>query len=121
MAAAGGESKAPSDVDCANTLAVLEGKQASPERMLCRELEADQGESAASFEGVETGRHAVRGVTMYAAMRGDMRLLDINGARYLFDVDRDPAERRLPSTECPQLVVSLHEALRERQGTDITN
>ena len=110
-----------SDVDGANMLAVLEGKRSSPERTLFWEWEADQGEPEANFEGVQMGKHAVRGVKMYAAMLGDMKLLEINGARYLYDVARDPAERRPLSTEHPELVVSLHEALQEWKATDITN
>lgn len=121
MAAAGGESKIPRDVDGANMLAVLEGKQAGPERMLFWEWEADQGESGADLDRLLMGRHAVRGVKMYAVMRGDLKLLDINGARYLYDVARDPSERRPLSTEYPELVASLHEALQEWKGTDITN
>ena len=61
-------------------LAVLEGKQSSPERTLFWEWEADQGESGTNFERVQMGWHAVRGVKIYAAMRDDMKLLDINGA-----------------------------------------
>ncbi len=121
MAAAGAESRIPSNVDGANMLAVLEGKRSSPERTLFWEWEADQGEPGIKSEGVQMGKHAVRGVKMYAAMRGDMKLLDINGARYLYDVARDPAERRPLSTEHPELVKSLHGALQEWKATDITN
>ena len=117
LAAVGGESRIASDVDGANMLAVLEGKRSSPERTLFWEWEADQGEPEANFEGVQMGKHAVRGgedVRCHARRHEAAR----NQRRPITStiVARDPAERRPLSTEHPELVVSLHEALARMEG-----
>ena len=120
-AAAGRESRIPSGADGAELLAVVEGRESSPKRTPFWEWEANQGESETHFEDVELGKHAVQGLKTYAAMRGGTKLLDINGERCLYDVDRDPAERRPLSTEHPDLGVSLYEALQAWKATDVTN
>ncbi len=55
----------------------------------------------------------------YAAMRGNYKLLDINGARYLYDVERDPGERRNLAPERPEIFKQLSADLLAWQKTAI--
>ncbi|MBM3753974.1 MAG: sulfatase [Acidobacteria bacterium] len=79
--------KAPANVDGADMSAVWQGRSKSPERTVF-------------WEWPENPRQL-------AAMRGDYKLLDINDARYLYNVDADPGERRNLAPEMPELAKRL--------------
>ena len=55
-----------------------------------------------------------------AAMRGDFKLLDINGARYLYNVEQDPGERRNLAPEMPDLAKSLAADIQAWLKTAVT-
>jgi len=77
----------PANVDGADMSAVWQGKSKAPERTVF-------------WEWPDNPRQV-------AAMRGDYKLLDINGARYLYNVDADPGERRNLAPEMPEIAKSL--------------
>ncbi|MFB3827827.1 MAG: sulfatase-like hydrolase/transferase [Bryobacteraceae bacterium] len=88
LAAAGGAPDPAWKVDGADMLDVWTGKSRAPERTL--------------FWEWNSGGH-----DMLAAMRGDFKLLVINGGRFLYNVAEDPGERRDLSAEYPE----MHERL----------
>ena len=51
------------------------------------------------------------------AMRGDLKLLSINGAAFLYDVARDPAERRNVFAEYPEMYRRLQAEVKEWMAT----
>ncbi len=81
LAAAGGTPG--SQLDGRNMLDVFEGKAPPPDRTLFWEWRGE-------------------GVQWHAAMRGNLKLIEINGSRFLYDVVRDPGERRNVFAEYPE-------------------
>lgn len=55
----------------------------------------------------------------FAAMRGNFKLLDIAGAKFLYDVDRDPGERRNLAPELPDVFKRLNADLEAWKKTAI--
>jgi hypothetical protein len=51
------------------------------------------------------------GINMYAAMRGDFKLLEIGGNRFLYNVSTDPGERRTLAQQHPELFQQLRKEL----------
>lgn len=92
LAAAGGAPDPAWKVDGLNLLEVWRGKASLPERTLFWEWKAE-------------------GYDMRAAMRGDFKLLDISGARFLYNVREDPGERRTLAAEYPDLFQRLRKEL----------
>ncbi len=92
LAAAGGTPDPAWKVDGLNLLEVWRGKAPTPERTLFWEWKAE-------------------GYDMRAAMRGDFKLLDIRGARFLYNVREDPGERRTLAAEYPDLFKRLQQEL----------
>ncbi len=93
LAAAGGAPDPAWQVDGYNMLDVFQGKAAPPDRTLFWEWRSE-------------------GVQWHAALRGDLKLLQINGASFLYDVARDPAERRNVFAEHPEEFKQLQAALK---------
>ena len=92
LAAAGGVPDPAWKVDGLNLLEVWMGKAPMPERTLFWEWKAE-------------------GYDMRAAMRGDFKLLDISGSRFLYNVRQDPGERRTVAAEYPELFKRLRQEL----------
>jgi arylsulfatase A-like enzyme len=57
---------------------------------------------------------------MYAAMRGDFKLLEINGAQFLYNVAEDPGERRNLAAEQPEMFQRLRQELQDWRATEVT-
>ena len=93
LAAAGGTAQPEWKVDGMNLLDVWTGKQRMPERTLFWEFQTE-------------------GRSMLAAMRGDYKLLDIGGNRFLFNVRDDPGERRTIFQEHPEMFERLQNELK---------
>jgi arylsulfatase A len=101
VAAAGGEVKPEWKVDGANVLDVFTGKADRPaDRTLCWEWNS-------------------HGIQWYAAMRGNMKLLEINGAQFLYDVANDPGERRTLAQERKGVFERLRKELEEWKASEI--
>jgi hypothetical protein len=81
-------------VDGANMLDVWMGKSPGPDRTVFWEMEMP-GESW----------------KMHAAMRGDFKLLEIGGNRFLYNVKNDPGERRTLGAEYPEVMNGLRKEL----------
>ncbi len=81
-------------IDGRNMLDVWTGKAQSPDRTLFWEFQAE-------------------GVDMYAAMRGDFKLLVIGGQRYLYNLKDDPQERRTVAALYPEVFQRLNGELGE--------
>ncbi len=94
LAAAGGAPDPAWGVDGHNMLDVFQGKAPPPDRTLFWEWRAE-------------GRQE-----WLAAMRGDLKLLQINGASFLYNVVRDPAERRNVFAEYPEQFKQLQADLK---------
>lgn len=92
LSAAGGSPEAAWKLDGANMLDVWAGKAEGPERTLFWEF---------STEGVE----------MYAAMRGDFKLLRIGNNSFLYHLRKDPGERRTLRGEEAALFTQLEREL----------
>lgn len=100
VAAAGGKVDQAWKVDGLNMLEVFQGKAAAPERTLFWEWTSE-------------------GANMYAAMRGPLKLLEINGARFLYNVVEDPGERRTLVFEHPEMFQRLQTELTEWRKTEV--
>ena len=87
-------------VDGRNVLDVWQGKAKAPERTVF-------------WEWPENPRQL-------AAMRGNYKLLDINGARFLYDIERDPGERRNLAPELPEVFKQLAVDLAAWQASAIS-
>ncbi len=83
VAAAGGAVEAAWKVDGVNVLDVFKGQARPPDRTLFWEWQREGG-------------------NMYAAMRGDYKLLDIGGQQALYNVETDPGERRNLAARVPK-------------------
>jgi len=71
------------EIDGRNMLEVFQGRAPAPDRTLFWEWRAE-------------------GAQWHAAMRGDLKLIELNGARVLYNVARDPGERRNVFAEYPE-------------------
>ncbi len=100
LAAAGGAPDPAWKVDGLNLLEVWMGKASMPERTLFWEFTTE------NFD-------------MRAAMRGHFKLLDIHGARFLYNVQDDPAERRNLAAEYPELFKRLRAELEAWLATRV--
>lgn len=98
LAAAGGAARPEWNVDGMNLLDVWTGKQPMPERTLFWEFQTE-------------------GRNMLAAMRGDYKLLDIGGNRFLYNVREDPGERRTIFQEYPEIFQRLQDELKAWMST----
>ncbi|MBI3684513.1 MAG: sulfatase-like hydrolase/transferase [Acidobacteria bacterium] len=92
LAAAGGKPDAAWKVDGRNMLDVWMGKTPAPERTLFWEWQAETW-------------------NMYAAMRGDFKLLEIGDNRFLYNLREDPGERRTLAQEYPEIFQQLRKEL----------
>jgi arylsulfatase A len=100
LAAAGAEPKAEWKIDGRNLLPVWSGKERTPERTLFWEWRSE-------------------GTQQLAALRGDMKLVITGSNRpELFNVDKDPAERRSVIAEYPKLAKELEEELKAWLATE---
>ena len=52
-------------------------------------------------------------------MRGDYKLLDISGSRFLYNVREDPGERRTLAPEYPELFKRLQADLAAWKATEL--
>ena len=100
VAAAGGTVDPAWKVDGVNMLEVFQGKAAAPERTLFWEWTSE-------------------GANMHAAMRGDFKLLEINGAQFLYNVAEDPGERRTLAAEQPEIFQQLRQQLQYWRATEV--
>jgi arylsulfatase A len=92
LAAAGGKPDPAWKVDGANLLDAWMGKAKTPERTLFWEFQTE-------------------GRDMYAAMRGDLKLLQIGKERFLYNLAADPGERRTVFAEHPEMFKRLQAEL----------
>ena len=99
VAAAGGRVDAAWKVDGANLLDAWMGKAAPPERTVFWEWGAER-------------------YNMHAAMRGDFKLLDMGGNRFLYNVAEDPGERRTVAAEYPEIFKQLQAELEAWLATE---
>ncbi len=90
LAAAGGRPDPAWKVDGDNMLDVWTGKAPAPDRTLFWEMDL----------GNENWK-------MHAAMRGDFKLLEVGGNRFLYNVRTDPEERRTLGAEYPEVMKQL--------------
>lgn len=100
LAAAGGAPDPAWKVDGMNMLDVFQGKVKPPERTLFWEW-------------------TIEGGNMHAAMRGDFKLLDISGSRFLYNVAKDPGERRTLIPEYPEIARRLTDELTAWKATAV--
>ncbi len=101
LAAAGGAPDPAWKVDGANMLEVWMGKTKAPDRTLFWEWQTEGG-------------------TMLAAMRGDFKLLEIGGNRFLYNLREDPGERRTLAAEYPEIFKQLQGELKAWMATAVT-
>ncbi|MGH9673602.1 MAG: sulfatase-like hydrolase/transferase [Bryobacteraceae bacterium] len=97
LAAAGGAPDPAWKVDGRNLLDAWTGKTPMPERTLFWEFQAE-------------------GRDMWAAMRGDFKLLQIGRERFLYDLRSDPGERRTVFAEHPEMFKRLQAELEAWRG-----
>jgi hypothetical protein len=57
---------------------------------------------------------------MYAAMRGDFKLLEIGENAFLYNIGKDPQERRTLAAEYPEIFQQLRKELRAWIATETT-
>jgi arylsulfatase A-like enzyme len=88
LAAAGVTPDPAGQVDGVNMLDVWRGRSKAPDRTVFWELQAEGG-------------------NMYAAMRGDWKLLEIGGSRFLYNLKSDPQERRTLAAQEPEIFKRL--------------
>ena len=100
LAAAGGAPDPAWKVDGANMLDVWLGKAPAPDRTVFWE-----------FPWKNYG--------MYAAMRGDWKLLEIGGTPFLYNVKLDPQERRTLAPAHPDVLKRLQADLRAWQASEV--
>jgi arylsulfatase A-like enzyme len=101
IGAAGGEIDPAWKIDGMNMLDVWTGKAEAPERTLFWEWQVEGG-------------------SMLAAMRGDYKLLEIGGSRFLYNVREDPGERRTLAAEHPEIFLQLQGELKAWMATAIS-
>jgi arylsulfatase A-like enzyme len=100
LAAAGGTPDPAWKVDGANLLDFWQGRAKAPERTLFWEWNAENYD-------------------MRAAMRGDFKLLEISGSRFLYNVREDPGERRTLAAEYPELFKQLQAEWKAWKATEV--
>lgn len=100
LAAAGATPDPAWKVDGANLLDAWQGRARVPERALFWEWNAE-------------------GHDMRAAMRGDLKLLEISGARFLYNVREDPGERRTLFAEHPEIFKQLQAEWKAWKATEV--
>jgi arylsulfatase A-like enzyme len=100
LAAAGGAPDPAWKVDGSNLLEVWLGKAKVPERTLFWEWNAESHD-------------------MRAAMRGDFKLLEIGGTRFLYNVREDPGERRTLFAEYPEIFKRLQADWKAWKATEV--
>lgn len=100
LAAAGGRPDPAWKVDGMNVLDVWAGKANAPERTLFWELQAEGGD-------------------MYAAMRGDFKLLVMGDNKFLYNVKEDPEERRTLGGAYPDVLKQLMAELNAWKATAV--
>lgn len=93
MAAAGATPDSAWKVDGVSMLDVWTGKAKAPDRTLFWELENQSG------------------WTMYAASRGDFKLLRLGPNEFLYNLKNDPGERRTLGAEYPEVLAGLRKDL----------
>lgn len=93
LAAAGLSPDAAWQVDGRNMLDVWTGKEKAPDRTVFWEWQIEGG-------------------NMFAAMRGDWKLLEIGGNRFLYNIKLDPGERRTLAAEYADVFKSLQADLK---------
>jgi arylsulfatase A-like enzyme len=98
VAASGARLNPEWQVDGVNMLDVWMGKARAPDRTVFWEWQTEGG-------------------TMLAAMRGDFKLLDIGGNRFLYNVREDPGERRTLAAEYPDVFKQLQAELKSWLAT----
>jgi len=99
VAAAGGGVDPAWKVDGANLLDAWSGKAKPPERTLFWEWNAER-------------------YNMYAAMRGDFKLLEIGPNKFLYNLRDDPGERRTLGGEYPEILKQLEAELAAWRATE---
>ncbi len=100
VAAAAGKVDPAWKVDGVNVLDAFLGVGSPPERTLFWEWTSEGGR-------------------MYAAMRGDFKLLDIGGSQFLYNVAKDPGERRTILQEYPEIHKRLAAELTAWKATSV--
>ncbi len=100
LAAAGGAPDPAWKVDGSDLLEVWLGKAKVPERTLFWEWNAESHD-------------------MRAAMRGDFKLLEIGGTRFLYNVREDPGERRTLFAEYPEIFKRLQADWKAWKATEV--
>lgn len=100
LAAAGGTPDPAWKVDGMNMLDVWQGRGPGPDRTLFWEWQ-------------------VAGGDMYAAMRGDFKLLQLGKNFFLYNVKSDPGERRTLAAEYPDLFQRLRRELEAWKATEV--
>ena len=100
VAAAGGKVDPAWKVDGINLLDVWQGKARVPDRTLFWEWQVEGG-------------------NMLAATRGDFKLLEIGGNRFLYNLRDDPGERRTLAAEHPGIFKQLQAELKSWLETAI--
>ncbi len=100
LGAAGGAPDPAWNVDGVNMLDVWTGKVKPPERTVFWEWTSE-------------------GAQMYAAMRGDFKLLRIGNSDFLYNVRTDPGERRTLAAEYPEVFKQLRAELKAWQDSEI--
>jgi arylsulfatase A-like enzyme len=100
LAAAGVAADPAWKLDGANLLEVWRGKAQPPNRALFWEFNTEN-------------------IQMYAAMRGDLKLLEIGGNPFLYNVREDPGERRTLAGEAPDVLKQLRAELSDWRATEI--
>ena len=101
LAAAGGKQDPAWKVDGTNMLDVWTGKAAAPERTIFWELHAEGG-------------------SMLAAMRGDFKYLQMGENRFLYNVKKDPGERRTLAAEYPEMFQRLRKETEAWMATAVS-
>jgi len=100
LAAAGATPEPAWKVDGTNLLDAWLGKTKVPERTLFWEWNAESHD-------------------MRAAMRGDSKLLEISGTRFLYNVREDPGERRTLFAEYPEIFKQLQAEWKAWKATEV--
>ena len=100
VAAAGGTVDPEWKVDGVNLLDAWTGRGKAPERTLFWEF-------------------PIEGYNMHAAMRGDFKLLEIGGNKFLYNVRDDPQERRTLAQEYPDVFKRLDGELKDWLATAV--
>jgi len=100
VSAAGGKVDPQWKVDGVNMLDVWMGRAKAPERTLFWEF-------------------PIEGYNMHAAMRGDFKLLEIGGNKFLYNVKEDQQERRTLAPEYPEVFKQLDKELKDWLATAV--